>query len=91
MKVTDIGSIVVYPNPVKEQLFIQNSLLNDGKYVARISDMMGKEIIRKEVYFGINQTQSININRHISTGLYLLLLLDKDGKSVYSQTIQINQ
>ena len=91
LKVTDIGSIVAYPNPVQEQLFIQNSLLNDGKYVARISDMMGKEIIRKEVYFGINQTQSININRHIATGLYLLQLMDKDSKPVYSQPIQINQ
>ena len=89
LKVTDIGSILVYPNPVKEQLFIQNNVLKDGKYVARISDMTGKEITRKEVYFGLHQTQSITINKHTSTGVYLLQLMDKDSKTVFSQTIQI--
>ncbi len=91
LKVTGIGSVVVYPNPVKDLLYIQNSLLIEGKYTARISDMVGKEIIRKDVFLGNNQTASLNINKHIPTGSYLLQLIDLEGKTVQSQIVQISQ
>ena len=80
----------VYPNPVKEQLFIQNNLLNDGNYILRITDMMGKEIIRKDVYFGFNQTVNLNISSLIPQGIYLLQLMDRNSKTVFNHTIQIS-
>ena len=90
LKINNVGEIVVYPNPVKEQLFIQNNLLNDGNYILRITDMMGKEIIRKDVYFGFNQTVNLNISSLIPQGIYLLQLMDRNSKTVFNHTIQIS-
>ncbi len=91
LKVTDIGFIEVFPNPVKEELSIPNSVLKEGKYTVRINDVIGKEIIRKEVQFGMNQTTSIKLNKQIINGVYYLQLLDKVGKVMYSQTIQVSK
>lgn len=73
--------ISIFPNPVKEQLTIENSIWEN--YTIQIMDLTGKIIFEKG---GHTYTNTINLSA-LSNGTYLLTLLKDNQK--YHQKIQI--
>jgi len=71
----DISSIIVYPVPAKDQLYI------GGKYDdLRVIDLLGKEVLHS------TYIESIDITS-LNDGMYLLEIID--SKKKYYQKIQV--
>src|SRR5688572_850198 len=65
--------IVIYPNPAKGQLFVQN---NSGAATLKFYDAAGRMV--KQVSVGANSTNQIPVGR-LKSGLYLLRIENEQG------------
>ncbi|HEX5154324.1 MAG TPA: T9SS type A sorting domain-containing protein [Parafilimonas sp.] len=88
LKLTTVG---VYPNPATDgKLTIQFGNFTPGKYNVQIADMQGKAVMQKEVKISGSQTEGIFVSS-LSTGTYLLRVLDQDGKNLYTRNVVIGK
>ena len=72
----DDFSFSVYPNPSNGEMNIQaiTSHSNEGKITLTFFDMFGKKVL-ENIYFD----PSIQLSTQLSSGLYILQLIDKKG------------
>ena len=69
----------LYPNPVKNNLFVQINNIKSSKAIAQITDLLGKVLQMQQVQlnFGKN-TISLNTSG-LSTGNYVLIIKSEEG------------
>lgn len=85
-EVEDKNSIKVYPVPVSKTLYI-NSTNTFKATSVRVYDMMGKELMRKDISFKTN-TESLDVST-LANGTYLLIL--SDGKTTSQAKFTVMQ
>jgi hypothetical protein len=78
-------SVIVYPNPVNDKLFIGVNGFNN--FTAQLTDAAGKIIFQKAFQVQLNETVSINTNT-LSSGLYFLKVIDNKSGAVVVKKIQ---
>jgi hypothetical protein len=94
---TEISTIAIsdkvrlYPNPVPNSVFtIQFGKLSAGDYTIRITDEMGRQIQQRKV--NINNryhTETIYLSPASANGVFLLRLMDRKGKGVFSKKLVV--
>ena len=89
----DLGShlVQVYPNPVtNDQFAIQFTKLEAGEYTIQITDVMGRQVVQRIVNVGgENQSETIRLNPASARGFYLVKIIDKNSKSVFSKKLVV--
>jgi hypothetical protein len=68
------GELKVYPNPVKDQLFVLFNRQNTGKAEFRITDISGKIFYSNAVNNSTSNSITINVSS-LSKGMYYILML----------------
>lgn len=81
--------VQVYPNPVvNDQFMIQFSKLEAGEYTIQVTDVMGRQVLQRIVNVsGEDQTESVKLNPASAKGFYLVNILDKTSKAVFSKKL----
>ena len=63
----------VYPNPVKDKLTIEILVKTEGELVIRLYDILGNEIIKKELFVNKSGLNTINFDlSDLRSGIYIL-------------------
>lgn len=82
--------VQIYPNPVVGKQFAVRLNLPEGNYTLSMTDMMGRQSLAQSV---INikgaQTENIQLPASTQNGMYLVRVLDGNGKSIYSKKILV--
>ncbi len=83
---TGIQKISMYPNPVTEHRFQLNfEETGTGIHTIQVLDLSGKVMFNKTVNVsGPGQYEGVELKQTITKGLYLVKVLNKDDKTVYS-------
>ncbi len=69
----------IYPNPVRDQLFVELNLTNDGVYMLEVYNLSGQKV-STETRSLIRGSQRLEIpTQDLSSGLYLMRLTDPSG------------
>ena len=85
------NTVSVYPNPAAGgKLNIQFANFTAGKYVVQLGEMKGKTVLQKELKISGSQTESITVSS-ISSGAYLLRVIDENGKNVGTKNVIISK
>lgn len=78
-------TIRVNPNPVQAVLNINLQSLNESKVDIRLSDINGKTMYRTSAY---SNGSSVKINmQHLSSGIYLLYIINSTGSVINTYRI----
>lgn len=90
--VTGNQFVSIYPNPVVGSQFkIGFDKVPSGSYNVIISDLQGRTILTKEVNIkSMNQVESITLVKKLSSGMYMIKIIDSNLKAVYSDKLVIN-
>jgi len=84
---SDEGAVLIYPNPVKDELSINFSGIENGTYVLEVTDALGKLIYQgKTAVIGASSGAIIKMS-DIAAAAYFLNITGKDFK----KTIKINK
>jgi hypothetical protein len=90
---TEITSkkVQVFPNPITNRQFsVQFSQLEAGEYTVQLTDMTGRQIIERKVNVGgEGQTETIRLDRQAAQGFYLVKVIDKNSKAVFSKKLVV--
>ncbi|MBP6183095.1 T9SS type A sorting domain-containing protein, partial [Flavobacterium sp.] len=62
----------VYPNPVKDQIFINIPEHNLSEVTATLSDITGKIILKEKIVSDVNGLFTLNIANKKVSGIYIL-------------------
>ncbi len=83
------GLVQVYPNPVPNNQFsIQFDKLQAGEYTIQLNDVLGRQVLTRIVNVaGEGQTETIRLNPAYARGFYLIKIMDKNSKSVYTRKL----
>jgi Secretion system C-terminal sorting domain len=86
---TDNGLVQIYPNPVINNRFsLQFNKLDPGEYTVQLTDVMGRLLMQRIINVGgKNQTEAITLTESAAKGFYLVKVLDKNSKAVYSKKL----
>ena len=86
---TDNGLVQIYPNPVISNKFsLQFNKLEAGEYTVQLTDVMGRLLLQRIINVGgKNQTEAITLTESAAKGFYLVKILDKNSKAVYSKKL----
>ena len=81
--------VQVYPNPVvNNQFVIQFNRLEVGEYTIQVTDVMGRRILQRIVNVGSeDQVETVRLNPASAKGFYLVNVLDKNSKAVFSKKL----
>ncbi|MCG2616109.1 T9SS type A sorting domain-containing protein [Terrimonas sp. NA20] len=82
--------VQLYPNPVVGKQFAVRLNLPEGNYTLSMTDMIGRQSLVQSV-INIKGTQTENVQLPASTqnGMYLVRVLDGNGKAIYSKKILV--
>lgn len=70
-------SLLIFPNPVKNDLFIDTKQIKDGMYNLKILDLLGNVIIQQNLKI-IKEEENIKLNMgNLSRGVYSLLIINE--------------
>ena len=87
LKRNDKFLMSVNPNPVKDLANIQISSESTGDYTLELYNMLGKQIIRKNISIN-SATSNFTINlSNLNAGVYQILIVDKSGNKIANQSI----
>ncbi len=84
--VIDLGNqryIKIYPNPVKNNLYLYWDIQNTSALNVILSDQQGKQVLAKQ---NVHSGESIDLNK-FPAGIYFLKILSKDQKVDYTAKI----
>jgi hypothetical protein len=83
----DPGSVLVFPNPVRDMLSVNFKGMEEGQYSLVLFDNLGKLISKSEASItGSNQLVQLKINE-VAAGNYFLQVENKN----FNKTIKINK
>ncbi|HDO26853.1 MAG TPA: T9SS type A sorting domain-containing protein [Bacteroidetes bacterium] len=81
----NLQNIQVYPNPATDELFVSIPSSNEGDFNISLIDLTGKELIRKNSDFNIqNNVVQLNLNG-ISPGMYFLRI--NNGQNTFTKKV----
>jgi hypothetical protein len=90
---SEIGNnkIQVFPNPVVNRQFaLQFGQLDAGEYTVQMTDIMGRQVLQRIVNVsGEGQTETIRIDKQTAQGFYLVKVIDKNSKAVFSKKLVV--
>jgi hypothetical protein len=67
---------------------IQFSKLEAGEYTIQVTDVMGRQVLQRIVNVsGEDQTETVKLNPASAKGFYLVNILDKTSKAVFSKKL----
>ncbi len=83
--------ISIYPNPVTtDNIVVSFSKVPQGEYTIEISDVLGRTVMQRRIVIsGEDQTQALRLDGGNAKGTYLLRVVDRDLKSVFSQKLLV--
>jgi Secretion system C-terminal sorting domain len=83
------NNVSIYPNPVTDNRFaLQFNQLGAGKYVIQVTNMAGSPVYKQNIVLnGENQYQPVKLNGAISKAVYLLQVINDNGKVVFSSKL----
>ncbi len=89
LKRNDKLNVRVYPNPARQNLIIQINSQLAGKYLVKLRNNLGQEMISKTVQLSqIRQNISLNIEGW-SSGVYHLTVYDEQNRVIKSEKIKV--
>lgn len=72
----------MYPNPVKDKLTVEFQIKNEGDMKIKVYDILGNEVITKDVYMGSSGLNRIIFDlSDLRPGIYILKAV-KDSRTV---------
>ena len=71
------SNLVLYPNPVEDQLTFRLSLFSSGYYNIDVIDLYGRKLISQNVYLDRGSYRDINVSS-LNPGLYILNISNED-------------
>ncbi|HEX7846253.1 MAG TPA: T9SS type A sorting domain-containing protein [Chitinophagaceae bacterium] len=85
------NKIQVFPNPVTNRQFaIHFDQLEAGEYTIQMTDIMGRQILQRIVNVGGDgQTETIRMDKQAAQGFYLVKVIDKNSKAVFSKKLVV--
>lgn len=85
------GVVDIYPNPVTNKQFaLQFNKLDAGTYTVQILDGNGKQLVQENIAIsGKGQTEQIKLPSVITTGLYLVKVIDNKNKTVFTDKLLV--
>jgi hypothetical protein len=83
------GKVSIYPNPVKDNLFIRLADQNSLSFNLTITDLLGKTVINEDIVLeSLNETEKIDV-ANLKDGIYMMRI--SDGENIYTRKIIINR
>ncbi len=81
--------VQLYPNPVSQnKVTLQFSKMKTGDYTLELTDVMGRQVMQQRISIGAEeQVENINISAGTARGIYLIKMIDRTNKSVFSQKL----
>ncbi|HRF41794.1 MAG TPA: T9SS type A sorting domain-containing protein, partial [Saprospiraceae bacterium] len=76
-------SVMAYPNPTGDRLFIELQNLSWGEYEFSMFDAAGRSVMRRQVQFQVGAPAEIDV-QSIRSGAYIYTLTDKGGQIRYA-------
>ena len=86
------ASLNIYPNPFKDKLIIQYSLVKDTRVSISMEDIFGKQIISLDDKYAQQGNYSMILDTekyHIAPGIYFLKIL-LDGKATSKKIVKVD-
>jgi len=85
------NKVSIYPNPVtSNQFVVQFKQLDAGNYTLQVTDVMGRQAVQQAISLnGENQAQTVKLNPSAARGIYLVKVVDQNGKVVYSTKVVV--
>jgi hypothetical protein len=82
-----INDLIAYPNPAEDIINISiGAWIYNGDYLIKIINSNGQVVCTKEV---VDDKMSININELNGTGMYKIILTNREGKLIATSTILV--
>jgi len=83
--------IMIYPNPVNnDQFTIQFGKIPAGNYNIELTDVMGRIVMRQAIDVSYeDQAESVLLKKASAKGVYLVKVIDKDSKSIFTQKLVV--
>jgi hypothetical protein len=81
----------VFPNPVVNNQFkIVFSQLEAGSYTLKVSDVMGREVVMRNLVINAEeQTENIKLDPSAAKGIYLIKVTDKNSAAVLIKKVLV--
>ncbi len=85
------GKIQIYPNPVTNNQFaVHFNQLEPGEYTIQLMDVMGKKLLQRIVNVnGKGQAETIRVDGLAAQGFYLINVVDKNNRSVFTKKLVV--
>lgn len=86
-----MDKIMLYPNPVSmDQFTIQFGKIPSGNYTIELNDVMGRVVMRQTVAVSYeDQAETVSLKKASAKGVYLVKIVDKDSKSLFTQKLVV--
>ncbi len=83
--------IAVYPNPVvTNTIKLQFNKVPAGNYTIELRDVLGRTVMQKKISIeDENEMQELKLNKHNSSGIYMVKLFDGSNQSVFTQKLVV--
>jgi len=83
--------VQLYPNPVLNKQFAVHFNLPEGSYTLRMTDILGRQTLVQSIINikGSQQTENVQLPASVQKGMYLIKVMDKTDKPVYSKKILV--
>ncbi|MEO8404654.1 MAG: T9SS type A sorting domain-containing protein [Chitinophagaceae bacterium] len=80
----------LYPNPVTNNHFTIQFNQPEGNYTILVTDVLGRQTVRAVASVkGKGQVQSIDLPADTKSGVYLVKVVDKDTKTIFSKKVLV--
>jgi hypothetical protein len=88
---TGSSKISIYPNPVTENQFaVRFADLEEGNYMIVVTDVNGRQILQQPVNVSSEgQIQQVNLEKTSAKGVYLVQVMNKENKSVFTSKVLV--
>ena len=85
------NNIRIFPNPVvNNQFTVQFSQLETGSYTLQVTDVMGREVVSRNVVIASGeQTENIKLEAASAKGIYLIKVTDKSNTAVFTSKVVV--
>ncbi len=84
------NGVKIFPNPVtNKQVNLQFTQPLKGNYIVTITDVSGKQVQTTVLSLNGENNRSLNLNKAAGKGMYLIRLVDENGKSVMNQKLMV--
>jgi hypothetical protein len=82
-------SVIAYPNPTGDRLFLELKDLSWGEYEFSMFDVAGRSVLRRQVQFHAGAPTEIDV-QSIRSGAYFFIITDRGGQIRYAGRVVKN-